>query len=440
MKRNIRLILVGALAAVLLAGCGEQATEEPAEEAPAIVHIYSTNEDIANDLEYVWQKHTDWKERVEFVTLPEEGYVEAIEALLQNKEEEKCPDIILADYNDVPYFTSTEDMLTVAELGLTEADLNQMYAYTTEYASDAEGNVKGLSWRVQPGAFVYRKSLALNFLGYDDEENVQSFVRDWDTFVDTARTVDKKSDGNVKMLVSVSDIEKTFAGAAWMKGEEAVIDSRYSKMLDIEYALKNNNFALGLARDSEQYIKVANKGNIFGYFCSLDMLKALNQECTGELKGDWAVCRGPKAYVCGGDWIFVTKNCSDSELAGNILKELCCDANILKQIRENNDEFVNNIKEMSNAYNLGKGKIELLGGGDYIKTYSDAAGKATIADRSIHDGKLEAMYLSLAGSYCEGKSSKEEIEDSYRQEALELLQPALIEEDETGTDTEAEQD
>lgn len=342
--KKVSVFLIGLLVSVMLAaGCGEPVPEEPVVEEPPIIYIYSSNDEISEMLNFVWEKHEDWKERVECVVLPEEGYVEAMASIIANPETEKYPDVILADIEGTPYFTDADYIQTMQQVGFEENEFTQMYSYTKEYASDKEGNIRGLSWKACPGAFVYRKSVAFEYLGYDDEDNIQSFIKDWDTLIDTARTINKKSGGSVKLLDSVDVLDKAFE----KNGYDDFIDN------------------------SRTYNAVS-QGNVIGYFCDTDVLTKI-EKVSGSSKGDWAVCRGPKDFVTGGSWMFVTDKCKDVELTKNIIKELCIDQSILKKINDKSGTFVNSCKVMSNAYNTGKGKIDLLGGGDCIKVLDEVA-------------------------------------------------------------------
>ena len=50
---------------------------------------------------------------------------------------------------------------------------------------------------------------------------------------------------------------------------------------------------------------------------------------------------------------------------------------ILKTKQEEKNIFVNNTRIMSNAFNTGKGKLDVLGSDDCIEVYDDRAKKAT---------------------------------------------------------------
>lgn len=360
MKRFFSVLVTVIVLSMCFSSCqSEEKTEEIAEEVvPSTIHIYTTDESFENKLEYVWFKHQDWKERVEVVVLPKEGYAQAIDNLFlgpqsveqseetegQEPQEYKYPDIIIVDSTDLSHFVTSDDTIAVNELGLKEDDFAQMYEYTLKVATTDDGTLKGLTWKVNPGAFIYRKSLAMDILGFDDEDNVQSYLKDWDTFVDTARVINKKTSGSIKMLDKVD------------------LDNMEYDISAIDMTDKN-------------YFSSVNLGKVFGYFCSADMFSKFDEVCKGSSRGDFAVCKGPQSFVGDGAWIMATKKCADKELAGKIMKALCAESDIQKKIFENDNEFVNNRRQMSNAYNSGKGKLEVLGGGDYISVYDKVAAK-----------------------------------------------------------------
>lgn len=61
------------------------------------------------------------------------------------------------------------------------------YQYTVDYAT-IDGKLKGMCWQATPGCFIYRTDIAEEVLGTSDPAKVQEYVKDWDTFLDTAES------------------------------------------------------------------------------------------------------------------------------------------------------------------------------------------------------------------------------------------------------------
>lgn len=387
MKKLVGLFLAAVLfASALLAGCGNtQETEEVVEEAPKILHIYSDSDEISKVLEYVWEKNPEWKERVEFVTLPENGFAEAVDAVVADKENEKCPDIIVSKNAGLTHFTESEYTEALLDLGFEDNDFEQMYSYTKEAATDGEGKIKGITWKASPGAFVYRKSIAQECFGASDADNVQSFIKDWDTMIDTARAIGKKTSGEIKIIASVKDIDKAFGVDLW--SDRAVSED----LQNVSAVLEKNKFTAGLEVNSDAYYNAANQGTIFGYFCDMNTLGKLEMRCKVASKDDWGVCSGPQGFVTSGEWLFVTKVCEDREFAAQLIKSLCTDEAVLTSLFENENIFANNSVVMTKLAKVNKGKLDFIGGNDYIRVFDKAASKLEMPEKIEVVAKEEAV-------------------------------------------------
>ena len=77
--------------------------------------------------------------------------------------------------------------MAVSDLGITDSDLSKQYQYTKDVVTDSNGVLKGVSWQGCPGVLFYNRDAAKAVLGSDDPSEVQNYVKDWDTFNDTAK-------------------------------------------------------------------------------------------------------------------------------------------------------------------------------------------------------------------------------------------------------------
>ena len=138
--------------------------------------------------------------------------------------------LIEADYAlkdvDSPYTLDVR-----ADIGLTDEDLADQYAYTQEIAS-ADGVLKGVTWQATPGLFAYRRSIAKDVLGTDDPDEVQAQLSDWDKFDAVAA---KASEKGYKMLSGFDDSFRTFSNnvsAPWVDGTTVVVDANIMKWVE----------------------------------------------------------------------------------------------------------------------------------------------------------------------------------------------------------------
>lgn len=434
MKKKITgMILILMFVFVAFTGCGETSEPvveaEPVEQEPEKIHICVSNNDFSEELNYVTEKYPEIEERTEIEILPETDFCKTVSQVLENEESETYPDIIVAPFEGINYLVESDKTISISELGISQQDCSRMYPYTIGVATDKEGNLKALTNEVHPGAFIYRKAIAKEILGCDDEKEVQSYLRDWETFTDTARHIYKASEGKTAMIASAHALDAVYATGReknWIDNDSIVIPNHYNKYLDTRYALEKNKFALTFNSSDMEYYKSASGDKVFGFFVESDLFEN-NVARKPGYEGDWGICEGPQAYFKGGYWIFVTDKCSDRELAKNVLKTLCTDMSVLEKIRADKGLFVNDTKVMSNAMNSGKGNSKLLGG-DYIKVLSKQAEKIDFVYCGQEDSALDKMFFELADSYINDTMDKTKLEEAFVSKADAYLHPVVTEE------------
>ena len=442
-KKLLSVLLSVAMVATLLAGCGAKeeaaapaeapAAEEaaPAEEAPAEeaapaesasadpFYIYSWNTELQERLAYVFAEYPEIEERVVYVNVGDSAvYQEKIDALLQTPDAEDYPDLMATEAAYIMKYTNSDYTLPVTDLGLTEADLAEMYPYTIQIATDQrDGSLKGVSWQACPGSYMYRRSLAEKYLGTSDPAEVQEYVKDWDTFIETAKMINEKSGGATKILSSNDDIQNVFfsnKSEPWVNADKQfVYDASLDKMMDVYYELEQNDLTAKTTCWSEEWNAGPSTDGVFSYFgCTWFLHWTIKANCGGAAVGegtygDWAMCGGPQDYYWGGTWLCATKDCSDPALAGQIMKTLCCDTENMTKMSEETLDYVNNKAAMKALSDAGKGAYDFLGGQDFIAVFSPLAENVDVSWMSAYDQKINEQIVSQAQSYAKGEKDKE---------------------------------
>jgi len=391
LKNRVTAGIMAAVMALTMWSCAAK-EEEPMVIEPSVLHIYTDNGEFQTIADAVCEKHPEWKGRIvveviegDYCTVMAEKVDKALnppEPVKKKGDETEVtmesvyyPDLIVSDIESIDGFINADYVVSLEEMGISDADTQGMYPYTLKRTENVEAKPTGLSWLVKPGAFVYRRSVATEYLGSDDPKDVQSYMRDWSTFCDTARTLSKKSGGRVKMLAGIDDISRVFAGNTCFRESE----EDKAAGADVIAEMEKNGFTAGTEYGTDQYYRKALMGDVFGYFADTDfILDELTANCGGTSKGmgsygDWGVCEGPMPFITGGSWIFGTKECADRKFAAAFMKAVCCEGIAWDTHEDGRTVFVNDVKTMTNAYNAGKGKADILGGMDYIEVYSNVA-------------------------------------------------------------------
>lgn len=420
-------LLIVAMVSTLLVGCGNTATttddvttttEDKTVTIEDPFYIYSWNEELGDRLEYVYEKYPEIKDRVVYVNIGD-GYIyqEKIDSLLATPDAEEYPDMMALEAGYIMKYTNSDYTLPITDLGLTYADLGEMYPYTITIATDQRNNqIKGVSWQACPGSYMYRRSLAEKYLGTSDPAKVQKYVKDWDTFLDTARTIKEKSRGATRILSSNEDVRDVFwsnKSSSWVdKNKNFVYDASLDKMLDVEYALEQEDLTCKTSCWTEEWNAGSATDEVFSYFgCTWFLHWTIKANCGGEsvgegTYGDWAMCQGPSTYYWGGTWLCALQNCSDKELAGKIMKVLCCDTDVMTKMSEETLDYVNNQTAMKTLSDAGKGSYEFLGGQDFISVFSPLAENIDVSFTSPYDKTINELLGNQVVEYSKGTKDK----------------------------------
>ena len=78
--------------------------------------------------------------------------------------------------------------------------------YTKEIGSDAQGNLRALCWQATPGGLWYKRSMAKEYLGTDDPEEVSKMLSSTEGMLDVAKTIHDKSDGKTAFVTNFQDL------------------------------------------------------------------------------------------------------------------------------------------------------------------------------------------------------------------------------------------
>ena len=440
MKRKVLSVLLAAsMMATMLVGCGgsetkDQETNKDAQEESADktdkeeekpeasnekFYIYSWNTELGDRLEYVYAKFPEIKDRVVYVNVGDSNiYQEKIDALLQTPDAEEYPDLMALEAGYIMKYTNSDFTIPVTDLGITDADLKEMYPYTLTIATDQrDDSLKGLSWQSCPGSMMYRRSLAKEYLGTDDPAEVQKYFSDWDTFLETSRTINKKSGGATKILSSNGDVSNVFnanKSVPWVDETGTFkMDPAMEEYMDVVKVLEEEDLTGKTATWTEEWNAGPASDGVFAYFgCTWFLHWTIKGNCGGEKAGegtygDWAMTQGPAPYYWGGTWLGATAECSDKELAGKIMRGLCCDTEVMTKMSSETLDYVNNKTAMKTLSEEGKGVYDFLGGQDFIEVFSPLAETVDVSWMSGYDLTINNLLGAQLEAYSLGEKDKE---------------------------------
>lgn len=478
-KKVISLIMAAAMSAALFTGCGssgnaepadsaapasEPVQEEAAEPAPAeeaapaedtaaaeegkVVNIYCWNDEFQTRYEaYAADLAESHGVTVNFVIVANENnaYQQNLDQALLNQESAAADDkvdVFLVEADYATKYTKSEYALDVVkDIGLTEADLADQYQYTKDIVT-ADGAQKGTTWQATPGLFVYRRSIAKDVLGTDDPAKVQEALSDWTKFDTVAEQASAKG---YKMLSGYDDSYRTFSNnvsAPWVKDNTIVIDDNIWQWVDqtADYTQKGYNNKTSLW-DPEWSADQGPAGKVFGFFYSTwginftllgnsletPVADGGKEEAGNGIYGDYAVCEGPQPYFWGGTWICAAAGTDNIPFIKDMMLRLTCDAETMKQITMDTQDYTNNQTAMEEIANSDYAS-DFLGGQNHIKLFAESAKKIDMSNLSDYDQGLNESFQAAFKDYFNGTVDKATALENFYQSATEKY-PELTHDD-----------
>ncbi len=409
MKKS-RIILSAIAAVAMLASvtsCGKK------EEAKKLV-VWSFTDELQTMIDnYYKPDHPDVE--IEYSLTPTDQFPNKLDPVLAAGT--GAPDVFALEDAFVRKYVEQGDSILLDLTDVYNEVKDKMIAYPGEVGS-YNGKVYGLSWQAAPGAMFYRRSLATKYLGTDDPAEVQKYVSDWGTFMNTAELLKTKSNGRCVIVSTVGDLFMPFKGARkdpWVVGGRLVVDPAMEDYMeackvlrDKGYEGRQGQWAEGWFAGMKGDLKDEN-GNpveVFSYFLPTWGLHYVLKTNAPATSGDWAMTPGPAPYRWGGTWVAAYKNTKVPELAKDFIKYVATDDNFLERWAKDTGDLVSNnrvVDKIKDTYSE-----PFLGGQNH---YAEFAAMANNVDGKLTQGTdqaIEAIWNDAVSSYVNGEKSKDQ--------------------------------
>lgn len=323
-------------------------------------------------------------------------------------------------YNSMDFINDADCCLTMEELELTPYMRNQ-YPYTIDVAMDADGRVKGSAWAANPGAFMYRRSAAREVFGTDNPEEVQQYLKDWESFYQSAEELDKNG---WKIVGASEETYRIFSQNAknpWVENGKIQIDPSLMEWSEQAKNFYEKGYVYTSGMWSMEWMEGGKEdGDVFGYFAAPWFVEAIFMETEMGECGDWAICEGPENFFWGGHLLCVAKESDNPGLARDILYQLTCNAKIMREMAEDG-EFVNNFKVMDRYAEVEEAVAEYMGGQDVLEIFCQSAKKLHVKPCTPYDNTLDSLFQENMKLYFDGVCSEEEALEKFYNEAKEVF-------------------
>lgn len=349
-------------------------------------------------------------DKIEFVINPNDGgvYQQKLDAALSAGEK---MDMFLMEADYALKYVNSDYTLPLSEIGITEDALKDQYPYTVDVARDENGAIKGSSWQAAPGLFLYRRSLAEKYLGVKTPEEMQEKVKDWDTFLETAREVAKASESATKLIPSNGDVWqviRTKRESPWVNDDlELVIDDQVKWYFDFAKTLRDENLTANANPWSEAWNAGIGNDSIMGYFFSTWGIQwVMTGNCGGAAPGegtygDWAAVNGPQPYYWGGTWLAAASSCENKPLVKDIIEYFTIEEGSMKDYCLKSKDYVNNTVAIQNIIDAGF-TFDFLGGQDHYSLFQAVTPLIDTSTMSPYDQNINMLMDTEVNSYVNG--------------------------------------
>lgn len=332
-------------------------------------------------------------------------------------------DLFLIEADYALKYVDTEYTMNVADLGVTEDDVKDQYQYTKDVVTDSNGNLKGISWQGCPGVLIYNREAAKEVLGSDDPATVQESVKDWDTFLATAKTM---ADAGYKMTSTVNDAYRVFSNnvtSKWVEDGKINIDANIKAWADMSKEMVDANETGTAELWSDDWSKgFYPEGKVFCYFGPawfVDFSMAADTDGSIANQGGWGATEGPQGFYWGGTWICAATGTDNPTLVGDIMKQMTCNVDVMTEIVKADNDFVNNVPAMTQMAADTSYSSAVLGGQNPLAMYCAGAENIDLSNMTNYDQGCNEEFQNAMKNYFEGNMSYDEAVDMFNKAVVE---------------------
>lgn len=396
---------------------------EPAGDAAAAdgeFVVYGWNDDIKNILDNVYSEYDpDGYARIRFVnTGGSDTYQEKIDGLLADATNADYPDLMGLEVDYVQKYVNGPDLLSAADLGITDEDMANMYNYNKQLGSDADGNVRAFFWQATPGSFQLRADLAEEYLGSTDPQVLHDTVFcDVDTIVAKAQEVFEASNGQVALFAGNEELLRMFQNSrtiGWYDENDVItIDDQMKTYMETAAEIYPYTFGYGqwatewtaaMTGDGvESKAAIAYCGCPWFTYWSLAKTMGENED-PSQWVGGTILVEGPYQFFWGGTGLAATVGCSDTELAAKIIKAFTCDTEFMVKINALNSDFVNNTVAVEQIIANGNDVCDMMYGDQaFLGFYLPMADSIDASTITAEDQSINSAFNQQVTALCTGE-------------------------------------
>lgn len=383
---------------MLFVGCGKSTSNDISnnDSASKELVVWTFTDELSTMInDYYLPASGDLDYKIKIVEIPSDQFETKLDPILGTKD---APDIIALESAFVKKYVESGMLLDLSSLSKDEIAADT-YQYVKDVGTDSDGVLHALAWQAAPGGFYYRDSLAKEFLGVENSEEMQSLLFDYDKFYSTAKQLKEKSNGSVFMVSSIQDLSKPFLGQrkrGWVEDGKLVIDDSLNDLMDLSKKFVTEKLTQDTEGQSESWFAGMNSDSIFGYSLPTWGLhywlkpNATSADGGTSTEGDWRMIQGPTSWFWGGTWIGATETSKMKEESAKLIEYITTSEEFLKSWAKKTGDFVSSesvVNEIKDSYDE-----EFLGGQKHYNEFSEMVENINATILTEYDQTIEGLY------------------------------------------------
>lgn len=325
-----------------------EVTGDPSADNAFVIWAWNTDFVTLEDL--LVQKYPELKDRLVFVNCGGSGYYQdKIDALLTDPSNDLYPDMMLLEVGYVQKYVQSDYLMSLADLGITEADTKDQFAYNIALGSDAAGVQKASFWQATPGCIQVRADLAEKYLGTTDQAELEKTFSSWDSILEAAKTVNEASGGKVKLFSGYDDLKYIYLNGSrkvgWYDDNDVIqMDDAMAEYMDYAKELYDQDLTFNTTMWGTDWAALKDGDGETSEACiAFSGCPWYTYWClTDTWNNNTILVDAPVQFYWGGTGLAATAECSDKDVAAQIIKACTCDAEFMTEIYKANGDFVNN--------------------------------------------------------------------------------------------------
>ena len=482
MKRILSLLLILALLMSIFVGCKSDDTTSPDNgngdngdgQTPStekkVLKIWSFTDEVKVSALAYQKLHPEVTVEYTMIPMTNGEFQTKLKAALLSGD---VPDVVSLEASFVREYVESDFLADLADL-LPVAKELETYQFTID-AGTYEGVTKAFSYQATPGAYFYRRSLAKEYFGTDDPEQIQALLSDMTKFEAAAKTIKEKSNGNTYIVGSVGDFTNTYFAnreQPWVVDGKLVIDPQVDKLFEIAKSFRQNGYEAQANQWQEGWFAgmndslvdaAGNPKQVFSYFLPTWGLPYVlmpnaapktstdtNTTVGKDTSGDWACINGPMPYQWGGTWIGALKDAKNLDVAKDFVKFSTLDADHLKNWALGNytNDFLKEIDpNVGDKLSQGPGDFvssekvvneivsqfdnaetsKFLAGQNSYKNFAVAAKTVSLKLMQASDDAIQRSLNDPLNNYASGTATKDEAIQQFKDAVKNALPDIIVE-------------